>query len=59
MEIRRHSALNFKETSPMSGQFEVDESYFGSRYKGKRGRGAENKTMNCIAFCGHYKWLVE
>ena len=29
---------------PMSGTVEVDESYFGGKSKGKRGRGAENKT---------------
>ena len=29
---------------PMSGTVEVDESYFGGRSKGTRGRGAENKT---------------
>ncbi len=29
---------------PMSGEVEVDESYFGGKRKGKRGRGAEGKT---------------
>jgi len=32
--------------SPVEGEFEVDESYFGPRrIKGKRGRGAGNKTI--------------
>lgn len=30
--------------SPFSGEVEIDESYFGGRRKGKRGRGAEGKT---------------
>ena len=30
---------------PLTGEIEVDESYFGGRYKGKRGQGAENKTI--------------
>lgn len=31
-------------TNPLSGEVEVDESYFGGKRKGKRGRGAEGKT---------------
>jgi transcription initiation factor IIE alpha subunit len=32
--------------SPLSGEVEVDESYFGaSRVRGKRGRGARGKTI--------------
>jgi len=35
-----------RETSPFSGEIEVDESYFGPRrVRGKRGRGAGNKTI--------------
>ena len=35
-----------EETSPLSGEVEVDESYFGaSRVRGKRGRGARGKTI--------------
>lgn len=35
-----------EESSPFSGQIEVDESYFGARrVKGKRGRGASGKTI--------------
>ena len=35
-----------KKDSPMSGEVEVDESYFGaSRVRGKRGRGARGKTI--------------
>jgi transposase-like protein len=34
------------ETSPMKGELEADESYFGPRrVKGKRGRGAGSKTI--------------
>ena len=32
--------------SPLSGEVEIDESYFGAkRVKGKRGRGASGKTI--------------
>ena len=35
-----------KETSPLKGEIEVDESFFGpKRTPGKRGRGAGNKTI--------------
>jgi len=35
-----------EEDSPLSGEVEVDESYFGaSRVRGKRGRGARGKTI--------------
>jgi len=35
-----------EEDSPLSGEIEVDESYFGaSRVRGKRGRGARGKTI--------------
>jgi len=35
-----------QETSPITGELEVDESYFGAkRVKGKRGRGAGAKTI--------------
>jgi len=30
---------------PMSGHIEIDETYVGSRHKGKRDRGAEGKTI--------------
>ena len=34
------------QTSPFSGEIEIDESYFGARrVKGKRGRGALGKTV--------------
>jgi len=32
-----------EETDPFTGEVEVDESYFGGRRKGKRGRGAVGK----------------
>src|SRR3990172_5264944 len=40
-EIRH--ALN-EDYSPFTGDVEMDESYFGGRGHGKRGRGAEGKT---------------
>ena len=35
-----------RQTSPVSGEVEIDESYFGpKRVRGKRGRGASGKTI--------------
>jgi transposase-like protein len=31
--------------SPFSGEVEVDETYVGGKRRGKRGRGAEGKTI--------------
>ena len=43
--IRRRIAEFCERQSPFNGEVEVDESYFGGkRIKGKRGRGAGNKT---------------
>lgn len=33
-----------EDETPFAGEIEVDESYFGGRRKGKRGRGAAGKT---------------
>jgi transposase len=33
-----------EDETPFSGEIEVDESYFGGRRKGKRGRGAAGKV---------------
>ena len=33
------------ETQKLNGELELDESYFGGKRKGKRGRGANNKTI--------------
>ena len=33
-----------EDLDPMDGEVEIDEAYFGGRRKGKRGRGAANKT---------------
>ena len=33
-----------EDTTPFSGEIEVDESYFGGKRKGKRGRGAAGKV---------------
>ena len=38
-------AKECEKISKFSGEIEIDESYFGSkRVRGKRGRGAANKT---------------
>ncbi len=43
--IRTRIAEFCDRSSPFKGEVEVDESYFGAkRIKGKRGRGASNKT---------------
>lgn len=45
-EIRRKIAEYCKQSSPLSGAVEIDESYFGARrIKGRRGRGALGKTI--------------
>ena len=44
--IRERIAIVCELDSPLSGEIEVDESYFGARrVKGKRGRGAYGKTI--------------
>ena len=45
---------------PMSGEIEVDESYFGGKRRGKRGRGAEGKTpvVGLAQRKGHLKAIV-
>ena len=38
--------LSLLQSTPLMGQIEVDESYFGARrVRGKRGRGANGKTI--------------
>jgi len=46
MQFRRAIA-NFcaKEVQKLKGELELDESYFGGKRKGKRGRGANNKAI--------------
>ena len=44
--IRQAVAEFCEHESPFTGEIELDESYFGSRYvRGKRGRGALGKTI--------------
>ena len=44
-EIRALMSKECEKISKFSGEIEIDESYFGSkRVRGKRGRGAANKT---------------
>jgi transposase len=46
MLFRKRIVEICEEDSPLSGEVEVDESYFGaSRVRGKRGRGARGKTI--------------
>ena len=42
--LREIIALEIENESLLSGEFEVDESYFGGTRKGKRGRGAAGKV---------------
>ena len=42
--LRKVIADEMKKASPVAGEVEVDESYFGGVRKGKRGRGATGKV---------------
>ncbi len=42
--LRQIIAVEVEKGSPVAGQIEVDESYFGGYRKGKRGRGAAGKV---------------
>ena len=42
--LREIIVWKLDETSPLAGEIEADESYFGGRRKGKRGRGAGGKV---------------
>ena len=42
--LRKIIALEIQNEAMLSGEFEVDESYFGGIRKGKRGRGAAGKV---------------
>ena len=42
--------LEAESTAMFGGEIEVDESYFGGRRKGKRGRGAAGKVPVCWIF---------
>jgi len=45
-KLRVRVARICEDSSPFSGEIEVDESYFGARrVRGKRGRGAGGKTI--------------
>ena len=41
-KIAEYSEKNFEK---LSGELELDETYFGGKKKGKRGRGAHNKVI--------------
>lgn len=42
--LRQIVAQEMDQASPLAGQIEVDESYFGGHRKGKHGRGAAGKV---------------
>jgi transposase len=42
--LREIVAQECEDASPLFGEIEVDESYFGGHRKGKRGRGAAGKV---------------
>ena len=42
--LREIVAARIEDESPLQGEIEIDESYFGGRRKGKRGRGAAGKV---------------
>jgi transposase len=42
--LRQLIGQAIEDETPFSGEIEVDESYFGGRRKGKRGRGAAGKV---------------
>lgn len=44
-ELRKLMGSKNKTKPPLSGHVEIDETYIGGRAKGKRGRGAKNKTV--------------
>ena len=53
-----------EDATPLSGEIEIDESYFGGSRKGKRGRGAAGKDANLMpnraqntGFCRFYRLL--
>ena len=48
--IRIKMAENCEKQAKLSGEIEIDESYFGAkRVRGKRGRGASGKTSVATA----------
>ena len=51
-------AHQLEEISPVAGEIEVDESYFGGHRKGKRGRGAAGKVpvFGLLKRGGKGKW---
>ena len=42
--LREIIAVRIEDASPIRGEIEIDESYFGGERKGKRGRGAAGKV---------------
>jgi hypothetical protein len=45
--LRQIIAEKSEDATPLFGEIEVDESYFGSHRKGKRGSGAARKVRAC------------
>ena len=44
LRLRELILVATEDSTPFCGEVEVDESYFGGRHKGKRGRGAAGKV---------------
>ena len=44
-KLREIITEHMADESPFGGEVEIDESYFGGRRKGKRGRGAAGKVI--------------
>jgi len=44
LALRQITAEEMEKAAPLHGEVEVDESYFGGKRKGKRGRGAAGKV---------------
>ncbi len=42
-KLREIIVINIEDSSVLEGEIEIDESYFGGKRKGKRGRGAAGK----------------
>ncbi len=54
--LRQLMAQHLEYFAPLDGEVEVDESYFGGRHKGKRGRGASGKVP-VFGLLKHHGWV--
>jgi transposase len=58
-EIRIKLARECEKRSPFKGEVEVDESYFGGRRKGQRGRGAADRVPVFGTLRRRFNYCVE